>query len=121
MNKKLTEQQRKEIVISHYLDNTTANIEYMMQYYNISKQGLYNVINSKKAKQYITEYKPNLNKNLDKILDIATKKLENALQKEEIKALDIAKILGIIYDKSRLENNLSTNNSSININIKVEK
>lgn len=121
MNRKLTEQQRKEIVISHYLDNTTANIEYMMQHYNISKQGLYNVINSKKAEQYITEFKPNLNKNLEKIMNIAIQKLETALQKEEIKALDIAKILGIVYDKSRLENNLSTSNNSININIKVEK
>ena len=121
MNRKLTEEQRKEIVISHYLNNSTSNIEYLMKQYNISKQGLYNVINSKKAKQYITEYKPNLNKKFEVIINKALDSIIESLDVEDIKTLDKAKILGIIYDKYRLESNLSTTNSSININIKVEK
>ena len=119
--RKLTEEQRKEIVISHYLDNSNENIQYLMDTYNLSKQGLYNVINSKDSKNYIQAYRPDLTKKLDRIIDIAMDKLEKALKKEDLKALDIAKILGIAYDKSRLENNLSTSNNLININIKVEK
>ena len=121
MNKKLTEEQRKEIVISHYLDNSTSNIEYLMNKYNISKQGLYNVINHKNSREYITEYKPMLNKKMEIIINKALDSIIAGLDTEDIKTLDKAKILGIIYDKYRLESNLSTSNNSININIKVEK
>lgn len=119
--RKLTEEQRKEIVLSHYLNNSKENVSLLMQKYNISKQGLYDVINSDKAKNYIKEYQPNLTKKLDEIIEIATERLKIALKEEDIKAVDIAKILGIVYDKSRLENNLSTSNNAITINIKVEK
>ena len=119
--KKLTEEQRKEIVLSHYLNNSNENIQALMTKYDLSKQGLYNVINSNKAKGYIKECEPTLTKNLNEIIEIAILKLKQALLEEDLKALDIAKILGIVYDKSRLESNLSTENKAISINIKIEK
>lgn len=119
--RKLSDKQRKEIVISHYLDNSKENIQLLMKQYNISKQGLYNVINHKDSQNYIKEYQPNLTKRFESIINKALEKLEIQVETSDIKALELSKIIGILYDKSRLENNLSTNNSSININIKVEK
>lgn len=119
--RKLNEEQRKQIVISHYLDNSNTNIEYLMKEYNISKQGLYNVINSKESKNYITEYKPNLTKKFDKIIENALKKLDAKVLEEDIKPLELTKIIGILYDKSRLESGLSTENKAISININIEK
>lgn len=120
MYKKINDKQHKEIVISHYLDNSNNNIQHLMKEYNLSKQGLYNIINSEKSKQYITEYKPELTKKMESIIDNAINRLDAAVQNEDIKPLDLTKIIGIIYDKMRLENNLSTSNQSINININVE-
>ena len=119
--KKLSKQDRKEIVISHYLDNSKDNIEFLMNKYKISKTALYDVINHKESSSYITEYKPNLTKKFDKIINKALEKLDNKVDLEDIKPLDLVKIIGILYDKSRLENNLSTENKSINININIEK
>ncbi len=120
-NIKLTEKQREEIVISHYLNNSNDNINYLKSKYKISTQGLYNVINAEKSKQIIKDYKPELNKKFEKIIENALKKLDNKVLEEDIKALELTKIIGILYDKSRLENNLSTSNNAISINIKVEK
>lgn len=121
MNKKLTEEQRKQIVLSHYLDNSNNNIEYLMKEYNISKQGLYNVINSKSSRKYIIEFEPNLTKNFEKIISKAIKKLDVSIESEDIKPLDLTKIIGILYDKMRLQEGLSTENKAINININIEK
>lgn len=119
--KKLNEQQRKEIVISHYLNNSNENISRLMKEYNLSKQGLYDVINHKESKNYIKEYQPNLTKKFEVIINKALEKLDYSVNSEDIKPLDLVKIIGILYDKSRLENNLSTENKSINININIEK
>ena len=119
--RKLNEEQRKQIVISHYLDNSNTNIEYLMKEYNISKQGLYDVINHKTSEKYITEYKPNLTKKFDKIIENALKKLDLKVMEEDIKPLELTKIIGILYDKSRLESGLSTENKAISININIEK
>jgi hypothetical protein len=49
-------------------------------------------------------------------------RMEKQLQEDDkITLSQLSTTLGIMYDKSRLENNLSTSNNSININIKVEK
>ena len=113
--KKLTEQQRKEIVISHYLNNSNENISRLMTEYNLSKQGLYDVINHKESKNYIKEYQPNLTKKFESIINKALEKLDYSVNSEDIKPLDLVKIIGILYDKSRLENNLSTENKSISL------
>ena len=118
--RKLTEEQRKEIVISHYLDSKPHNEE-LRKKYGLSIQGFYNVINHKKSEQYINEYKGMLSKKFEDIIEKALVKLKDKVESEDIKPLDLVKIIGILYDKSRLENNLSTSNNAININIKVEK
>lgn len=120
-NYKLSEQDKKDIVISHYLNNSNTNVEALMAKYNLSRQGLYNVINSKKSEQYITEYQPNLIKKFNKIIDKALEKVDAQVNAEDVKALDLVKIIGILYDKSRLEQNLSTSNNSVQVNIKIEK
>lgn len=119
--RKLTEEQRKEIVISHYLDSSEPHNEELRKKYGLSIQGFYNVINHKKSEQYITEYKGMLSKKFEDIIEKALVKLRDKVDNDDIKPLDLVKIIGILYDKSRLENNLSTSNNSININIKVEK
>lgn len=119
--KKLSQQDRKEIVISHYLNNSKENISYLMNKYNISKTALYDVINHKESSEYIKEYQPNLTKKFETIINKALEKLDYSVNSEDIKPLDLVKIIGILYDKSRLENNLSTENKSINININIEK
>lgn len=119
--KKLSQQDRKEIVISHYLNNSKENIEYLMNRYKISKTALYDVINHKESRNYIKEYQPNLTKKFESIINKALEKLDYSVNSEDIKPLDLVKIIGILYDKSRLENNLSTENKSINININIEK
>lgn len=120
-NYKLTDTDRKEIVLSHYLDSSEAHNQELRKKYDLSIQGFYNVINSEKAKQIITEYQSNLSKKFENIIEKAIKKLEIKVENEDIKALELTKIIGILYDKSRLEQNLSTENKAIQINIKVEK
>ena len=119
--KKLSEQDRKEIVISHYLNNSKENIEYLMNKYKISKTALYDVIKHKESKNYIKEYQPNLTKKFDAIINKALEKLDYSVNSEDIKPLDLVKIIGILYDKSRLEEGLSTENKAISININIEK
>lgn len=118
---KLTQQQRKEIVLSHYLDSSKENIEYLMDKYNMSKQGLYNVINHKDSKNYIQEYSPTLTKKMDKVIDLCIDKIIEAIEEGRATPKDIITTFGIVYDKSRMEKNLSTSNQSININIKIDK
>ena len=49
-------------------------------------------------------------------------RLEKQIMEDDRATLSqLSTTLGILYDKSRLENNLSTENKSININIKIEK
>jgi len=118
---KLTQQQRKEIVLSHYLDSSKENIEYLMDKYNMSKQGLYNVINHKDSKNYIKEYQPTLTKKMDKVIDLCIDRIIEAIETGKATPKDIITTFGIVYDKSRVEKNLSTSNQAVNINIKIDK
>ena len=124
-NYKLTEEDKQQIVVEYYLNRKKENIESICNRFDISTRTLYSLFSSKSGKQildkHITESKKNFSKKLDLILNKAIEGLNNQLDIEDIKALDYAKILGITYDKSRLENNLSTENKSINININIEK
>ena len=124
-NYKLTEEDKKQIVVEYYLNRSTEKVQELCDRYGISNQRVYQLVRTKSGKdileKYINESRNNFSKNLDLVLEKALKGLNEKLEKEDIKALDYAKILGITYDKSRLEHNLSTSNTSININIKVEK
>lgn len=124
-NYKLSDEDKQQIIVEYYLNRRKENVSDLCRRFDISDRTLYSLVKSNKGKeileQHITESKKNFSKKLDIILDKAINGLNERLEEEDIKALDYAKILGITYDKSRLENNLSTSNNSININIKVEK
>ena len=124
-NYKLSEEDKKQIVVEYCLNRRKQTIQDLCNRFNVSETTVYNLVKSSNGKkileQHIIESKSNFSKKLDLILDKAIEGLNNQLENEDIKAIDYAKILGITYDKSRLENNLSTSNNAININIKVEK
>lgn len=124
-NYKLSEEDKKEIMVEYTLNRKKQTIEALCKKFDISSQTIYNLVKSKQGQeileQHITESRKNFSKKLDVILDKTIKGLNDKLQEEDIKALDYAKILGITYDKSRLENNLSTSNNEVKISIKIEK
>lgn len=124
-NYKLSDEDKQQIIVEYYLNRRKENVQDLCRRFDISDRTLYSLVKSDKGKeileQHIIESKKNFSKKLDIILNKAIDGLNNRLENEDIKALEYAKILGITYDKSRLENNLSTSNNAININIKVEK
>ena len=124
-NYKLSEEDRKTIILEYYLNKNKHNVDVLLDRYNISRRTLYNILKNKKYEEevnrYITESKQNFAKKTTLIIDKAINKINEKIDNEEVNAKDLITITGILYDKNRLENNLSTSNNSININIKVEK
>lgn len=124
-NYKLSPEDKEQIMIEYLLNRKKENVKDLCRRFDISEKTLYDIVKSKQGQeileQHIIESKKNLSKKLDIILDKTIKGLNDKLQEEDIKALDYAKILGITYDKSRLENNLSTSNNEVKISIKIEK
>ena len=124
-NYKLSDEDKQQIIVEYYLNRRKENVQDLCRRFDISDRTLYSLVKSDKGKeileQHITESKKNFSKKLDIILNKAINGLNDRLENEDIKALEYAKILGITYDKSRLENNLSTSNNEIKISIKVEK
>jgi predicted DNA-binding transcriptional regulator len=124
-NYKLSIEDKEQIMIEYLLNRKKENVKDLCRRFDISEKTLYDIVKSKQGQeileQHIIQSKKNLSKKLDIILDKTIKGLNDKLQEEDIKALDYAKILGITYDKSRLENNLSTSNNEVKISIKIEK
>lgn len=122
---KLTIEQRKEVITAYKLDNTKENIQAICNKYNITRQYIYKLLKSdivKDVDKSITESKQEFTKRANEIIKLILDRIEEkALNDDRTTLSQLSTTLGILYDKSRLENNLSTNNSSININIKVEK
>ena len=122
---KLTEDQRKDIITSYKLDNSKSNILDICNKYNITRQYIFKLAKSEAAKeveQSITEVKPEFTKRVNEIIEKLLNRIDYEIENgEKITLSQLSTTLGILYDKSRLENNLSTSNNSININIKVEK
>ena len=122
---KLTEEQRQDIITSYKLDNSKTNISKLCNDYNITKQYIFKLAKSEAAKDIeksITDSKSQFTKRIDNILVKILDRIETeVLEGDKITLSQLSTTLGILYDKSRLENNLSTSNNSININIKVEK
>lgn len=119
--RKLTKENEKEILLSYKLDKSETNIQRLCKEYNVTRKSIYNCINRVKNDNSITEYKRNYTEKLDKIIEKALERLTKQVEKEDIKAKDLTTIIGILYDKIRLEEGLSTENKAIQINIKVEK
>lgn len=122
---KLTKEEQKEILASYKLDNSKSNINKLCHDYDITKQTIFNLAKSDVAKdieQSITEQEDEFTKRVAELIKLTMDRIEKELQEgEKITLSQLSTTLGILYDKSRLEKNLSTNNSSIQIHIKVEK
>lgn len=122
---KLTKEQRQEIITSYKLDNSKANISKICNDYNITRQYIYKLLKQDIAKEVdnnITESKQEFTKRANIIITQILDRIEReVLNGDKITLSQLSTTLGILYDKSRLENNLSTSNNNININIRVEK
>lgn len=117
---KLTEEQRQIIIASVKLDNSKNNIARLCKEYDITKQYVYKLA-KKDVKNSITLHGSEFTKKANKIIDLVFQRIEQELQtNDKITLSQLSTTLGILYDKSRLENNLSTDNKSVNINIKIE-
>ena len=123
-NYKLTQEDIKDIMLYYYLDNRKQTRQEILDKYNISKQTYYNIIKDKKnielINKDITEARQNFTKKSEIIIDKALNTINKNIDNGDINNKDLITITGILYDKTILENNLSTSNNSININIKIE-
>ena len=121
----LTKEQRKDIALEYKLDNSKENAKRLIHKYNISERRLYQIVKenaTKELEQSINDNASDFSKRANKIIQMVFDRMEKQLQEDDkITLSQLSTTLGIMYDKSRLENNLSTSNNSININIKVEK
>lgn len=122
---KLNEKQRKDIILSYKLDNSKENIAKICSDYNITRQYIFKLAKSDRGKEIetsIIESKDKFTKRVDGIIEKILDRIEYEIDSgEKVTLSQLSTTLGILYDKSRLENNLSTSNNLININIKVEK
>ena len=125
MKSKLTDKQRQDIITSYKLDNSKSNINKLCNDYNITRQYIFKLAKSDIARDIeksITESKGEFTKRVDIIINQILDRIEKEIQEgDKVTLSQLSTTLGILYDKSRLENNLSTSNNAININIKVEK
>lgn len=124
-NYKLTEEDKKSIVLEYTFNRHKENIYSICQKYDISDRYLYDIVNNPKysdiVEKHIKECSKNFGKKTKLLIDKALNQLNEKLEKGEISARDLTILTGTLYDKSRLEDNLSTSNSSFNININIDK
>lgn len=128
-NYKLTIEDKKLILLEYTLNKTNTNIDSICLKYNISKRTLYDIVHSFDNKETndiinssIKEYKKNFTKKANNIIEKALNRIDNQLNdNENINISQLSTMLGILYDKTRLEDNLSTSNNSFNININIDK
>jgi len=123
-NYKLSQEDIKDIMLYYYLDNRKQTRQDILNKYNISKQTYYKIIKDKKNKELIdkdiTDARQKFTKKSEIIIDKALNKINQNIDSGDINNKDLITITGILYDKTRLENNLSTQNNAISINIKIE-
>jgi 5'-3' exonuclease len=123
-NYKLTQEDIKDIMLYYYLDNTKQTRQEILNKYNISKEYYYRLVknenNKKLIEKDINEKRQMFTKKSEIIIDKALNTINKNIDSGDINNKDLITITGILYDKTRLENNLSTSNNSININIKIE-
>ena len=128
-NYKLTSLDKKDILTNYVLDKSTNNVLTICNKYNISRRTLYDIVNKATEEekneiinQSIKEFRDNFTKKsvliIEKMLDRISNQLDNTDEKIQLSQLMTS--LGIIYDKLRLNENQSTSNTSLNINIKIE-
>lgn len=123
--KKLSDEQREELKLEYKLDNTKTNLKRLIDKYGISERRLFQIVKEdfqEETKKSIIKQEYNFSKRAEIIIQKTLDRIEKMIEEDDkITLSQLSTTLGILYDKSRLENNLSTSNNSININIKVEK
>ena len=126
-NYKLQSQDIAEIMTEYLLDKSTSNVERLIKKYNISRSRFYQVVRDKRNKELLEESikknRQNFTKKCDAIINKALQRLNQELENPDvdININQLTTTLGILYDKSRLEDGLSTSNQAIQINIQVDK
>ncbi len=127
-NYKLSDNDKKLIIIDYMLNRTNSNIANICLKYNISKQTLYNIINKYSKEELneivdtsIKEYRKNFTKKANNLINKALDKLNTQIEEEGVNINQLTTMVGILYDKTRLEENLSTSNNCFNININIDK
>lgn len=126
---KLTEEDRQVIINTMKINNSKESVAKLCKDYDITRQYIYKLLRNDLKKnsensieQSIKNNESEFTKKANHIIDLIFARIERELENgEKINISQLSTTLGILYDKSRLENNLSTSNNSININIKVEK
>ena len=125
---KLNDKQRNEIITRCKLDTSKENIKQIASDYNITTRYIDKLIKSDASKEIdkeinsITTNGNEFTKKANEIIKLLFQRIEDEIKNgEKISLSQLSTTLGILYDKSRLENNLSTENKSINININIEK
>lgn len=126
---KLTEEDRQVIINTMKINNSKESVAKLCKDYDITRQYIYKLLRNDLEKnsensieQSIKNNESEFTKKANHIIDLIFARIERELENgEKINISQLSTTLGILYDKSRLENNLSTSNNSININIKVEK
>ena len=129
-NYKLSEDDRKAIVLEYTLNKNKQTVKSLCNKFTISERTLYEVLSKYNQKQKneivnesIKEYKKNFSKNANLIINKAFMRLNEKLEEENADNININQLsttIGILYDKTRLEDNLSTSNNSVSINIKID-
>ena len=123
-NYKLTEEDKKTIALEYVLNKSYQNIESLANKYNISVKTIYNIVNDKRYNQvvekYITETSNNFKKKSKILIDKALNTINQKIEEGDASIRDLTILTGTLYDKTRLEDNLSTQNNAISINIKIE-
>ena len=116
----LSIEDKQAILLEYELNHTNSNIQAICNKYQITRQTIYDLI-KKKEENSIIDYQSNFTKKANEIIALMLDRLENELKtSDKINISQLSTSLGILYDKARLNDNKSTSNSSININIKIE-
>lgn len=127
-NYKLSIDDKKAILLEYTLNKSNRNVLNICKKYNISRQTLYNVVHNFTSKETdlivnesIKTYRKNFTKKANNIINKALDRIDNQLDNDNINISQLSTTIGILYDKTRLEDNLSTSNNSFNINIHIDK
>lgn len=123
---KLSPEDKKNIVALYYLNRSDQSVQEIAKKYNITRRYVYKLIKQKEndpeTKKYIIQSTQEFTKKnkiiMQQIQDAMLEKLK--VDPDAVSFQQLATSYGILYDKTRLEENLSTSNNSIKIDIKIE-
>jgi len=125
---KLSLEDKHDIIQCYLLDRSNENMQLICSKYNITRQYVYKLLKTisenqkneminESIKEYQRQFTKKASVIIDKLLDRIKKELDTT---DKIQLSQLTTSLGILYDKTRLNENLSTSNNSININIKID-